>query len=554
MMRKLGIFLAYAPEQSLSEHGLGRLLAMLIRGMTQREVSLVLGMPHWCVREVRKVLTDLDVDTRNVEWLTTPKDPVLLRMHRSLLAWQRRRMRTRRTGFLRALIGSAKSVAAQIGSVFEAGLATNSIVLFALTISLIAVLPLAMAWYFARHAPMPFAAVIVIALLGVPVVRNRRLRVALLSRLSRVRRSAARIFRPAREFKGVTLAQRMYARMRDQEMGRLLARINRREDIEAWLIPTIFWPEAGGIKAPKTVVVPDLVMIDAPVQFADHASLRGFEDLRKSVMGADRLICYSEHVRQTHLIRRFGIDESKVSVIEHAPVDTREPFRRPLYCSIPVAEAGAHILREFFRGGAGSRQLRGVDLTEVPFLFYASQIRPHKNILTLIKAYEMLLRRDLVDVKLVLTGDLFAPEASDLASYVHDRRLQYDVISLPRVPSRVLSALFACSHLAVCPTLFEGGLPFTFTEALNVDTPVIMSRIPVVIEKVTDPRLAAAMLFDPYDAGDLCARMRWALDNRQSLLAMQRPLFAELSKRTWDDVAADYIEVMRSTRRTPVTA
>ena len=41
---------------------------------------------------------------------------------------------------------------------------------------------------------------------------------------------------------------------------------------------------------------------------------------------------------------------------------------------------------------------------------------------------------------------------------------------------------------------------------------------------------------------------------RQSLLAMQRPLFAELSKRTWDDVAADYIEVMRSTRRTPVIA
>jgi glycosyltransferase involved in cell wall biosynthesis len=548
-MRKLGIFLAYAPEQSLSEHGLGRLLAMLIHGMKQREVSLVLGMPHWCEREVRKLLSDLDVDTLGVEWLTTSKDPVLLRMHKSLLAWRRRRRRTRRAGFVRSVVASVRSIVLRIGKVFEAGLATSSIVLFAMTIVAITTPPLAIVWYVARSEPAVIGAAIVIVLIGGPAICNRRLRKALLARLIHLRRSAARVFRPAREFKSVTLAQRMYAQMRDQEMGRLLAKVNRRGDIEAWLIPTIFWPEAAGIKASKTVVVPDVVMIDAPVHFAEHVSLATFGDLRKSIVGADHLICYSEHVRQAHLVRRFGIEESRISVIEHAPVDTREPFRRPLYCSIPVAEASAHMLREFFEGGTGANQLRGVDLADVPFLFYASQIRPHKNILTLIKAYETLLRRDLVDAKLVLTGDLFAPEASKLLSYVHSQRLQYDVISLPRIPSRILSALFARSRLAVCPTLSEGGLPFTFTEALNVDTPVIMSRIPVVVEKVTDPDLAAAMLFDPYDAGDLCARMRWALDNRQSLLAMQRPLFAELSKRTWNDVASDYIAVMSSARR-----
>jgi glycosyltransferase involved in cell wall biosynthesis len=295
-------------------------------------------------------------------------------------------------------------------------------------------------------------------------------------------------------------------------------------------------------------------MIDAPVHFAKHATLNAFENLRRSVACADRLICYSEHVKATHLCRRFGIDAAHVSVIEHAPVDTRVPFLKPLYNSLGMPDAAALMLREFLADGAGERQLRGVDLTEAPFVFYASQVRPHKNILTLIKAHELLLRRDLVDVKLVLTGDLFAPEAQALADYVQRRRLQYDVISLPRVPARILSALFALARLAVCPTLFEGGLPFTFTEALAVGTPVIMSRIPVVEEKITDVALASMMLFDPYDERDLCERMHWALANRAKLLSMQRVLNARFATRTWDDVAADYLEVMRSAIRTEPVA
>jgi glycosyltransferase involved in cell wall biosynthesis len=333
--------------------------------------------------------------------------------------------------------------------------------------------------------------------------------------------------------------------MRQQEMRRLLARINAVVAVDAWLVPTLFWPEAAAIRARKVVVVPDLVMLESPLHYAEHASIQTFDQLCTTIACADHLVCYSEHVKRAHLVRRFGIDPARVSVIEHAPVDSRATFGDTLQAGLPLAQAAALLLQRYLathlpRGGL----LRGVDLTHVPFVFYASQVRPHKNLLTLVRAYEQLLRRDLVSVKLVLTADFNAPEAERLRHYVWAHRLQYDVISLPRLPAPVLSAMFALARLAVCPTLFEGGLPFTFSEALSVGTPVVMSRIPVVTEKIPDGPLARAMLFDPYDEADVCARMRWALAHRDELLALQQPLYEALAARSWEDVASDYLAVM----------
>ena len=64
----------------------------------------------------------------------------------------------------------------------------------------------------------------------------------------------------------------------------------------------------------------------------------------------------------------------------------------------------------------------------------------------------------------------------------------------------------AFSHLAVLavnPTLFEGGFPFTFSEAYSVVTPSIISKIPVVEDVVTDTYLQKRMLFNPYNLDDM---------------------------------------------------
>lgn len=542
MSRRIGIFLAYAPEQSLAEHGLGRLLAMLVRGMTDQGLRIVLGMPSWLAPEVKRVLRDFAVDESSIEWLLTPSEPVLLRLRR--LA--RRRRVVRGSFFVRLALAVRRGVTAAgewLIQQFIAGLASTSLLRFAATLLIPAALVIAALALAGWHFPVESLAVIVALLvLGVAVFLAR----PYLKNIARAARDRGRkAFGPLREFKNVRIARALYLRMRQQELRRLIGMINRREDVDGWLVPALFWPEAGGIRAPKTVVVPDLVMLDAPVHFAAHVSVETFDQLRATIACADRLICYSQHVKDVHLVRRFGLAASQVSVVEHAPVDMMETFRKPIYAERPVLHAARAILRRHLaRDPIGNYQLRNVDLGSVGFIFYASQIRPHKNVLALVRAYEKLLRHHLVNVKLVLTGDLLAPEANRVATYVWEKRLQYDVLSLPRVPADVLASLFALSRLAVCPTLFEGGLPFTFSEALSVGTPVVMSRIPAVTEKIRDPELARLMLFDPFDANDMCERIRFGLANREPLLERQLALYETFANRTWRDVANDYFEAM----------
>jgi glycosyltransferase involved in cell wall biosynthesis len=98
--------------------------------------------------------------------------------------------------------------------------------------------------------------------------------------------------------------------------------------------------------------------------------------------------------------------------------------------------------------------------------------------------------------------------------------------------------------LAVNPSLSEGGCPFTFTEALSVDTPVVMARIPVTEEVLTDPQLQEISFFDPYDWQDCARRIEWGLAHPQELLARQRITYDQLSQRSWSDVVNEHIEVL----------
>ncbi|MFP5435335.1 MAG: glycosyltransferase, partial [Alphaproteobacteria bacterium] len=98
--------------------------------------------------------------------------------------------------------------------------------------------------------------------------------------------------------------------------------------------------------------------------------------------------------------------------------------------------------------------------------------------------------------------------------------------------------------IAVNPTLSEGGCPFTFTEALSVGTPVVMSRIPVAQEILSDEKLSRLTFFDPYSWKDCANRIEWAVHNRQKLLEVQKVAYQALSGRTWSDVVREHVDVL----------
>jgi glycosyltransferase involved in cell wall biosynthesis len=112
--------------------------------------------------------------------------------------------------------------------------------------------------------------------------------------------------------------------------------------------------------------------------------------------------------------------------------------------------------------------------------------------------------------------------------------------------SERLSEVFAAGDLLVSPARYEAyGL--NVHEAVCRGVPALVSRQAGVAERYP-PALSEMLLPDPEDADDLAARL---LGWRRSMGRWRKefaPLAAELGRRTWADVAADFVALAEDER------
>ena len=103
------------------------------------------------------------------------------------------------------------------------------------------------------------------------------------------------------------------------------------------------------------------------------------------------------------------------------------------------------------------------------------------------------------------------------------------------------------AELIVIPTLFEGGMPFGFAEAVGMGTPCAFSRIPAFMESLKEQELAGPEVFNPRESGSIEKAVLYVLDHRDEVLKRQQMIVERLSQRTWANVAersSSAIEVM----------
>jgi glycosyltransferase involved in cell wall biosynthesis len=342
-----------------------------------------------------------------------------------------------------------------------------------------------------------------------------------------------------------TLELRLYRLMEDVETKRLRKKIDMLPHVKAWLSPTSFWPEFNNIAAPGLLCVPDVLLAEFATGFARQPELlKNFENVERTIRGGRAFVTYSSQVKWKTLVDRYAVNPADVSVIPHACSDlspwimvkgfTDDTLATTSYCQELLQEALCRV-------GADSH-VKGLHSGSLKFFFYASQFRPNKNVIMLLQAYNHLLRERFIHHKLILTGD---PKRVPLiANFIQEYGLAKDVLFLHGLSTPELAASYYLADLAVNPSLSEGGCPFTFTEALSVNTPVVMARIPVTEETLVDPRLQEMMLFDPYNYKDASARMEWGLKNRELLLSAQREAHAGLRQRSWLDVVDEYVVIL----------
>jgi glycosyltransferase involved in cell wall biosynthesis len=176
-----------------------------------------------------------------------------------------------------------------------------------------------------------------------------------------------------------------------------------------------------------------------------------------------------------------------------------------------------------------------------PYLFYPTQIRPYKNVTLLVEALSRLSDRNR-DLQLVLTGRPADVPGVDRAIKQH--RLADRVICLADVAEAELYSLYRYAAAAVVPTLFEGGFPWQACEALFMGTPLVLSDIPVVRERIEfcgmSPADCGLELFDPHNPQECANCIERVLQDREGTAAKQQPFRDRFLAYSWKDAAARY--------------
>jgi glycosyltransferase involved in cell wall biosynthesis len=222
---------------------------------------------------------------------------------------------------------------------------------------------------------------------------------------------------------------------------------------------------------------------------------------------AARVITVSEASKRD-ILRYFRVPESRIDVIYNA-IDER-------FWHEPDPEDISRT-RERYRLTA-------------PFVLYAGNIKPHKNLERLIEAFHLLRQGspDLREVELLIIGDEISKYPT-LRRAVHRHKLHKHVRFFGFVPDQTLASLYRLANAFVFPSLYEGfGLPPL--EAMASGTPVIASNVSSLPEVVGD----AALMIDPYEPGAIADAMRQVLTDSQLRADLRARGYVRAREFSWE--------------------
>jgi glycosyltransferase involved in cell wall biosynthesis len=268
-------------------------------------------------------------------------------------------------------------------------------------------------------------------------------------------------------------------------------------------------------KGPMIVSIMDVIHISSPA-YCDRFSSRFYAGpmLKASARKAEHIVTVSEYSK-AQIMARLGISGSKITVI-HCGVDS-----------------------QFWRTGDRNKNKAAVESLgiKIPFVLYVGNLKPHKNVSTLLRAFAQLRRREKLPHCLVIVGDdaRGKPSLVDECSRL-DIREQTSFI--PFVEQSLLPKIYGAADLLVVPSTIEGfGLPVL--EAMASGTPVISSRAASLPEVAGD----AALYFDPASSDELAAVMERLLQSAELQNSLRRKGLSRAMKFSWQESARSHLDL-----------
>ncbi len=237
-----------------------------------------------------------------------------------------------------------------------------------------------------------------------------------------------------------------------------------------------------------------------------------------AIRQASLILTVSENAKE-QIIEYFGLSESRLRVITEAA--------RAIFMVLPHDERMNEALQR--------HHLK----TDEKFLLYVGGISPHKNLNTLIDAFQRL-----DDIKLILVGDYkddpFFSAYPSLKKQVEELGLTENIIFAGFVEDIDLAYLYNAAALVVLPSLEEGfGLPAV--EAMACGTPVAASNRGSLPEVLGE----AGVFFEPLDVKNMADVIKQILGDEKRRAEMSRIGLNRSKQFMWKKAATDLLAIFK---------
>lgn len=180
------------------------------------------------------------------------------------------------------------------------------------------------------------------------------------------------------------------------------------------------------------------------------------------------------------------------------------------------------------------------------YILYLGTLEPRKNIVNLIKAFELFKKNELKSNKLQATSyKLIIAGAKgwlyeDIFKAAKKSAFKNDIIFTGFADDEDKPVLYSLADLFVYPSFYE-GFGFPPLEAMSHGTPVITSDFSSLPEAVGD----AAIMVNPYNPNELAKAMELVLGDEKLKSFLIKKGFEQIKKFSWHKCAGETLDVLK---------
>jgi len=230
---------------------------------------------------------------------------------------------------------------------------------------------------------------------------------------------------------------------------------------------------------------------------------------------ADKIIAVSQSTKDD-LINLYGLEPGKIKVIYSGVGKQFRPLKQGSEASIRILASKYNLPDKF--------------------VLYFGTIEPRKNLIGLIKAFELL--RAKLDLKLVIAGAKGWLE-QDVFRVARESKYRSDIFFTGFVEEIDKPALYNSAELFVYPSFFE-GFGFPPLEAMACGLPTIVSHTSSLPEVVGQ----GALMIDPYNIDELAWAMEMALTDNDLREHLIKKGIEQAKKFSWPRCARETLKVL----------